>query len=814
MRYLWQDLRYGSRKLLKSPGFMLGVVLSLGLGIGANSTIFSLANALLLRPLSGVEDPKRLVGVYNTKDGSGYFNLSYRDYVFYRENNQVFSGLIAHWMMPFAMGTGDDAAKVDGAIVSGNYFSVLGLRPARGRFFLPEEDQTPGSHLVAVISYQLWQRNFNADPESVGKTISLNGRSFNIVGIAPQGFTGAMPGLSADIWAPTMAHDVLVPGPENLTKGNWYLMVIGRLKPDVSIEQARATLSILARQLEQTYPDSNKNRGVVVTAATGTHPALRGVLTAFIAILMGIVGLVLLIACTNVANLLLARAITRRREIAIHLSLGASRGRLIRHLLTESVILSLLGGAVGILIANWVGNIIVSLIPPIGIPLALDMKLDINVFIFTLLLSILTGIVFGLVPAWQSTKPDLVLALKDEAGGVGYRKSRVSNLLVITQVLMSTLLLTCAGLFVRSLMKAQNANPGFDPKSILVMSFDPSLLGYDEAKIAAFYRDLLERANGLPGVQSASLARFIPLGPAGDNAGVVVLGHEPPPGQEHPRVGYNLVGINYFQTLGIPLLHGRSFNEQDRDGAPGAVITNETMAKRYWPNEEVVGKRLLINNQPFNVIGAAKDTKYRSLGEEPLPFIFVPFLQQDTAKITPGDMKLHVRTKGDPHNVLSVLRSEVRRLDPNQPIFDIQLLTEGMRFALIPTQLAGTLLGLSGLLALSLSAVGIYSVIAYSVSQRTREIGVRMALGAQQRGILKLVLMQGLKLILKGVVIGLIAALVMTRVIRNLLYGVSATDPVTFIIMPLLLIGVAILACFLPAYRAVKVDPMVALRYE
>jgi predicted permease len=810
---LWQDLRYGIRKLLRSPAFTLGVVLSLGLGIGANSTIFSLANTLLLRPLPGVEDPQRLAGVYNTQNGGGYFNVSYRDFVYYRENNQVFNSLIAHWMMPFAMGTNGEATKVDGAIVSGDYFSMLGLKPLRGRFFMPEEDRTPGSSLVAVISSRLWQRNFNSDPELVGKTLNLNGHSFNVVGIAPEGFSGTMAGLSADIWVPIMTHDVLVTGPENLKNGTWYLMVMGRLKPGVSIEQAQASLSAFAGQLEQTYPDTNKGRGVVVAAATGTHPALRGILAAFITILMAIVVLVLLIACTNVANLLLARAIARRKEIAIRLSLGASRGRLIRQLLTESLILSLLGGAVGLLIASWAGKIIMALIPPMGIPLSLDMSLDHRVFIFTLLLSIFTGVIFGLVPALQSTKPDLVLALKDEESGI-YRRSRMGNWLVVAQVMMSTLLLTCAGLFVRSLMKAQDASPGFDPKNILVMSFDPALLGYNDARIAAFYRDLLERSNSLPGVQSASLAKFIPLGPAGDDADVLMPGQEPPPGQKHPRVSYNLVGPNYLQTMGIPLLRGRSFTDQDREGAPGVVIVNETMAKRYWPNDEAEGKHLLINDQSFDVIGVAKDIKYRSLGEEPPPFFYVSFFQRDTAKIAPGDMKLHLRTTGDPRSIIPAVRGEVQTLDPQQPIFDIQPLSEGMRFALVPTQLAGTLLGLSGLLALLLSAVGIYSLIAYSVSQRTREIGVRMALGAQRPDILKLILRQGLSLILKGIVIGLIVAFALTRVIRSLLYGISSSDPLTFIVMSLLLVGVGLLACVLPAYKALKVDPMTALRHE
>jgi predicted permease len=811
---LWQDLRYWVRNLFKRPGFTLGVVASLGLGIGANTTIFSLADTLLLRPLPGVQDAEHLVGIYNTQDGSGYFNVSYRDYVFYREHNEVCSDLIPHWMITLIMDNNDSTSKVDGAIVSGDYFSVLGVKPALGRFFLREEDTTPGDRLVAVISFALWQRIFNSDPELVGKEIKLNGHGFNIIGIAPRGFNGTMPGLSSDVWVPTMTHDVVMPGPENLSKGNWYLMMIGRLKPRISVRQAQTALSIIADQLEQIYPETNKKRGVIVTPATGTHPALQGPIRAFIIVLTLIAGLVLLIACVNISNLLLARAVMRSREIATRLSLGASRARLLRQLLTESITLSLLSGAAGVLIAYWGGAIIEAMIPPLGLPLALDFTMDGRVFAFALILSVITGIVFGLVPALQSTRPDLILSLRDDVGGGSYRHSRVGSLLVVGQVTISTVLLTCAALFVLSLIKAQHANPGFDAKNVLLMSLDPGMLGYSDAKTARFYQDLLQRLRGLPGVQSTSLARFIPLGPAGDDAVVRSDEVETQPGVAGRRVSYNLIGPDYFDTLRISLVRGRPLDERDRDGAPGAVIINETMAKRYWPDSEEIGKRLFINDQPFTVVGVVGNTKYRSMSEQPLPFLFVSCFQRNAAKLAAGDMKLYVRTLGDPHALVAPLRTEIRTLDANQPVFDIQLLTEGMRFALIPTRLVGSLLGIAGLLGLVLSAVGIYSMVTYSVSQRTREVGVRVAMGATRRDILLLMLSRGVKLTATGVVIGLVLASLLARLMRGLLYGVTAADPFAFTVMPAFLIVVAMLACFLPARRAATMDPIVALRYE
>ncbi len=816
METLRHDLRYGMRMLIKNPGFTAGVALSLALGIGLNTAIFSLVNALLLRPLPGVEQPDNLIGIYDTRQGSGYFNVSYPDYLYYRERSQSFSDIVAHWPTPFALSSSGDPVKVDGAIVSGNYFPTLGLKPVRGRFFLPEEDRTPDAHPVAVISYSLWHRHFNSDPDLIGKTVTLNGHGFTVIGIAPAGFTGTLTGLAAELWVPLMMQAVALPGTNELIRGQnmLYLMAIGRLKPGMGLKQAQAEMSIHARQLEDQYPETNKERGVVLAPVSGVHPVLRGVISAFLGILMAVVIIVLLIACANVTNLLLAKAIARRREIAIRLSLGASRRRLIQQLLTESMLLALAGGVVGLLIAVWSINLLLSLMPPTGLPFSLNLSPDVRVLGFSLLLSLLTGTVFGLAPALQATNPNLVQALKDEVAVGSYSQSCLRNILVIAQIALSLVLLIGAGLLVRSLRNAQRIDLGFNPEKLLIVSFDTTLLNYDEAKSETFYRELLRRVVSVPGVQRASVARFIPLGPAGDSVPVIVEGQEPRPGQEGSPIGYNLVGPDYFQTMGIPLLRGRAFNAQDRSYAANVVIVNEVMAQRYWPNSEPVGQQLRIRDQAFEVIGVAKSTKYRSVSEEPRPFLYLSLFQREAARIPATSVKLHVRTAGDSRSVVAAIKSEVQALDPYLPLFDVQTLTEGMRFSLIPMQLAGSLIGVSGILALLLATAGIYGIVAYAVGQRKREIGIRVALGAQRRDVLKLVVRQGMKLALIGIAIGLAASFALTRLMSSLLFDVNATDPATLALVVLLLTCVALLACYIPARQATKVDPMIALRHE
>ncbi len=829
MQTLLQDLRYSLRMLAKNPGFAAVAVLTLALGIGANSAIFSLINALLLRPLP-VEKPQELVALY-TSDYSGplYGASSYPDYVDFRDRNDVFSGLVAYSVTPFSLSTGGESERVFGEVVSGNYFSVLGVHPALGRSFLPEEDRTPGAHAVAVVSHDLWQRRFSGDPALIGKTVHLNGYPFTIVGIAPAGFPGLFRGLVADLWVPLMMQAQALPGSHDLTeRGNRSLFImgrlkLGRLKPGATIEQAQARFQALAAQLRESYHDHwtnvrNEARAVTLVpeSAARIFPEARTPVTIFMALLMTVVGLVLLIACANVANLMLARASARRKEIAIRLALGAKRGQLIQQLMTESLLLSLLGGMAGLLLAWWGLDLLMAFKPPVPVPIALDLGLDWRVLGFTFGVAVLTGILFGVAPAIAASRPDLVAALKDGSGatGAGPHKARLRQAFVIAQVTLSLVLLIGSGLFLRSLQNASSIDVGFDPNNVLVMSVDLRLQGYKEATGQAFYRQWLARAQSLSGVAAVSLTKELPLGLGGSRRGITIEGYAARTGEDL-EVNTTSVGPGYFEAMRIPMLRGRSFAERDAEGAPGVVIINEAFARRYWPGQEPLGKRLQMGSRnnadaPYlEVVGVVKDGKYVTLGEEARPFFYLPLLQDYDSSAT-----LIVRAAGNPLALLPALRAEVQTLDKNLPVYDVKTMTQHLALALLPARLAGAVLGVFGLVALGLAALGLYGVMSYTVTQRMREIGIRVALGAQARDVLKLVIKQGLSLTMIGVGIGLVVSLALTRLVSSLLFGLSATDPLTFALIVLLLTFVALLACYLPARRAMKVDPMVALRCE
>ncbi len=822
MENLWQDIKYGSRMLLHNPGFTLVAALSLALGIGANTTIFSLVNALLLRALP-VEDPGELVWVY-TSDFSGppYGTSSYPDFLDFRGKGEAFSGVLASSSQPLSMSSDGVTERVLGEIVTGNYFTLLGVKPALGRTFLPEEDQSPGKYPVAIVSHGMWQRRFGSDPGLLGRTIALNGHLFTVVGIARERFTGVTPLLPTDIWVPMMMQQQLSGGRDRLSqRGSRWLTVLGRLKPGVPLRQAQASFQVLASQLKETYPQNwidVKQQGrrltLVPESETRVPPPLRGAILGFMSLLMGVVGLVLLIACANIANLLLARATRRRKEIAIRLSLGAAQSRLLRQLLTESILLSVLGGALGLVLAFWTTGLLLAFKPPIPLPIALDFSVDARVLVFTLLLSILTGIFFGLAPALHAARPDLVPALKDESGAAagGFSKSRLRSAFVVAQVALSLLLLIAAGLFLRSLRNAHAIDPGFDPSNVLLMSVDLRLQGYSQTGAKEFCNRLLERVRSLPGVASASLAASTPLSLVGSRRGTFVEGYNRRPGEDM-EFHYNVVAPEYFQTMRIKIVRGRPFTPQDTESAPGVVIVNETFARRFWSGQDSLGKRFSISGPQgrlLEVVGIASDGKYNTLGEDPTPFFYLPAEQNFQSSA----MTLLVRTATDPEGLLAPVRAEFRTLDKNLPVTEVKTLVEHMGLSLFPARAAATLLGIFGAVALLLAAVGIYGVMSFAVSQRTHEIGIRIALGARPGDVLKLVVRQGMALTTLGLMLGLIAAYALTRLLASLLYGISVTDPVTFSMISLLLALVAFLASYIPARRATRIDPLVALRYE
>lgn len=810
MENILQDLRYAVRFLSKNLGFSIVAIISLALAIGANTAIFSLVNAALLRPLP-VEQPEQLLRMFMSyTSGLRYGAFSHQDYLYYREENKVFSGLAAHRLTVFGLSHGSQTETIQGMMVSGNYFSVIGIRPVVGREFLPHEDLVPDSHPVAVISHDLWNRRFNSDPSVVGKSLIINGRNFSVVGVTPKGFTGTELGYAPDVYVPLMMQSVARPGSGLADQTARWLYPLGRLKPGVSEQQSVASLRVLAQQLAQAAPSKLEGTTVVVAPATASHPEMREAFVPLAIVLLVVVGLVLLMACANVANLLLARASARRREIGIRLAIGATRRRLIRQLLTESLLLSLLGGALGLLLAFWTSDLLLAFTPPTDIRVELDLTLDYRVLLFTLVMAVMAGVVFGLIPARQTTTPDLARVLKkDDDSSYGFRKSRLRSALVVTQTMLSLVLLICAGLFLKSLKNAQTLDPGFDTNNILLMSLDMNLHAYDEAKAQVFYDQLLENIKGLPGVKSASLAEKV----FGDDQqmGVVVEGYSPPPNTDM-LVDYNIVGSDYFQVMGIPLTRGRDFTSRDMKSAPGVVIINERMARRFWPDQDPIGKRMSVSGMkgPYlEVVGVAKIAKYYELQERPFSYMYLPYKQKYESHAT-----LHVRTVGDPNTLIGAVRQQAQALDRNLPVFGISTMAGHMNQSLWVSRMAATLLGVFGALALVLVTVGVYGVVAYSVTQRMNEIGIRLALGATPRDVLRLLLGQTMRLALIGLGLGLGLAFAFTRFTSSLLYGVNASDPVIFGGISLLIAGVTLLASYIPARRAMRIDPVITLRYE
>lgn len=811
METLLQDLRFGFRQLWKRPGFTIAAVLCIALGIGANSATFSFANAFLWRKSMAAE-PDRLVRIFvEWQAGLKYGSFSYPDYSDVRDKNDVFAGLVASSIMPMHLSAGDRSERVWGAVVSGNYFAALGIKPILGRAFEPEEDKNPGSHPVAVIGHGLWQRRFGADPAVVGRTLSLNTLPFTVIGIAPPGFYGMDTGVGQEVWIPLMMTGQMGDQRRSMTArgSHWVQSVIGRLKPGITMEQAGASMSSLMANLASEYPTTNKNKGARLysLAETSLHPMVRGGFVQFLKLMFGVVGFILLLACSNVAGLLLARSSARRREISVRMALGAGRMRLIRQLLAESILLSFLAGGVGILLNVWLTQLIQSFTPPSDLPLRIDVGLDWPVLGFTFAVTAVTGMLFGLTPALAATRTDLVSVLKEGSpvhlGGA----SRLRRALVVGQVALSLSLLIGAGLLVRSLQAARDLDPGFNPDHQLVAAMNLGLQRYDEAKGRQFVQSLRNRMQGLPGVQSVGFSDSLPLSLSSSQTSVRPEGFTAPPDSSLPAIDYCTVDYGYFQAMGIPIRRGRGFLETDKVDSPPVIVINEAFAQRFWPGQDPIGKRVRTGGKDQQVIGVVKTGKYFSLGEDPKSFFYFPLEQNHRASVF-----LHVRTSTDPDSLLETVRREVRVLDDKLPLSDLRTMHAAMGFALLPARMAAGVVSAFAFLALFLAAIGLYGVISFSVTQSMRDIGIRMALGAQAGDVLKLVIRGGMTLTAIGLVLGLGLSIALTRLVKSLLYGLSATDPLSYAVAVTILALVTFLAVYLPARRATRVDPIIALR--
>ncbi|MEK6281450.1 MAG: ABC transporter permease [Acidobacteriota bacterium] len=833
MDTLLNDIRYGIRNLLRRPGFTAIAVITLAVGIGANTAVFSIVNAMLFRPRA-VTQPERLVELYVGDARNPYQTSAYQDFLIFRDQTEIFSGLAAYHIDQFKLGGAEDVEQVWGEVVSGNYFELLGVKAIRGRTFLPEEDQTPGTHPVAVISHGLWQRRFGANPEVIGQTITLNHQSLTVIGIAPPEYTGMIRGWAMEVWVPVMMKAQMAPeaGLAMLnSRGNSWLFMVGRLRPEATLEQARAQFDLISRQLQDAYPEhwrekrdgSNQVREKFVTvlpeSETRILPDAQSSVYAGIALILAMINLVMLIACMNLAGLLLARGLERRREIAVRLAVGAGRRRIIQQLLTESVLLALIAGVAGALLAMWLTHLLVAFIPalPEGIRLAIDLRIDWRVLAYTFGFSFLVGVLFGLVPALQISRPDVIATLKEgsQVFAGAYRHSRVRNGLIVAQVALALLLLVGAGLAMRSLQNISPTRLGFDSMNLVVA---PMRLErqYDRARSQEFYRELEERTRALPGVRTVSFVDEVTGGLLGSQRrSVGIEGH-----QQITEIDYNTIGAGYLTAMQIPVVQGRNFDERDRDGAPCVAVVNEYFAQRYFADGRVLGKHLTkfaseSEKQSCDIVGVVRDNKFQSLQKEPVPWFAFPLSQSHARGMT-----MLVHSTGAPEGIIPAVRGAIRSLDQNIPLSDVVTLNDTFKPVLFLYQLFGMVIGACGGLAVLLASLGIYGTVSYAVGQRTREIGIRVALGANRKHIFVLVIKQGMVRVICGLGLGLLLALALTRVLASsifgfdLLYGVSANDPLTYVLVGALLTLVTLLACYLPARRATKVDPLVALRYE
>jgi len=822
------DLRFGLRSLLRQPAFTAVALLSLALGIGLNTTIFSVVNTILLEKLP-ISEPDRLVEIYTSPDPEfPHLTTSYPDYLDLRAEVDALEGVVGYGMVRGIVTHDGKSELIVGSVVTANYFDVLGVAPSLGRSFLAEEDTTDGTHPVMVVSHGLWQRRLGGEANVLDRTLRVSGIEYSIVGVAPEGYTGTIPGFVSEFWVPTAMVDSLsfsgiqantgTGGGETRReqRGRRWLFVKGRLAPGATVEEAEAQVATVFARLEQAYPDTNENTesAVLPGGQVRFHPMVDNILASAGAVLLVAVGLVLMIACANVANMLLSRAANRHREIAVRLAVGASRGRLIRQLMTESLLLAGLGGLAGIGMAFWASRLLSAFVPSLPVPVAFSFGLDSSVLGYAVAMSVVTALVFGLVPALRASRPSVVPALKGEAGfsdGGAPRRFTLSKALVVGQLAVSLVLLVAGALLTRALVEAQRMEVGFEPDRIATLGFNLQMNNYTVEQAQALSRTLLEAIPALPGIEAASVASRLPMAPDINMEGIFIPGHHETADDVVP-IDAVYVGDDYFTAVGIPVIHGRTFDERDREGSPAVVIVNEAMANLYWPGENAVGKRIHTDGPEgpaTEVVGVSRDHKVRSLAEEPRPYLHFARGQSPSRSV-----QLVVRTSGPAESHVPSLRAAVLEHEPEIVFTEEGTAEDVVALTLVPTQIGASLLGAFGALALALAAVGLYGVIAYTVSRKTREVGLRMAMGADAGRVLRMMLSQGMRLAAIGVAIGAVAAALVARVLSQLLVGVSGLDPLSYLIAIVTLLIVAAAANLIPAWRASRISPMAALRYE